>query len=75
VRSLSFSSPSSFELVGLLGDAYDVHHFREEIDDGTITFDHRIRSGPSSTTNAIAMLGLLGYPAELVADARAHLGR
>ena len=63
------------ELVGLLGDAYDVHHFREEIGDETITFDHRIRSGPSSTTNAIAMLGLLGYPAELVADARAQLGR
>jgi DNA mismatch repair ATPase MutS len=63
------------ELVGLLSDAYDVHHFREEIGDGTIAFDHRIRSGPSSTTNAIAMLGLLGYPPELVADAHAQLGR
>jgi DNA mismatch repair ATPase MutS len=63
------------ELVGLLGDTYDVHHFREEIGNGAITFDHRIRSGPSSTTNAIALLGLLGYPAELVADARSQLGR
>ncbi|HEY4305793.1 MAG TPA: hypothetical protein VGM82_15075 [Gemmatimonadaceae bacterium] len=62
------------ELVGMLGDSYDAHHFREEIGEGTITFDHRIRSGPPSTTNAIAMLGLLGYPPELVADALAQLG-
>ena len=61
------------ELVGLLGETYDARHFREEIGDGTITFDHRIRSGPSSTRNAIAMLALLGYPAELVADAEARL--
>jgi len=61
------------ELVGLLGDAYDAHHFREEIGDGTITFDHLIRPGPSSTRNAIAMLELLGYPPDVVADARRHL--
>jgi DNA mismatch repair ATPase MutS len=62
------------ELIGLLGNAYDTYHFREEVNDGAITFDHRMRAGPSSTRNAIALLAALGYPAELVADATAQLG-
>jgi hypothetical protein len=61
------------ELLDLLGDRYVAHHFREEIADGAVTFDYRIHDGPSSTRNAIALLEVTGYPAELVADARATL--
>jgi hypothetical protein len=61
------------EVIALLGDAYAAHHFREEITDGAVCFDYRIHDGPSSTRNAIALLELLGYPDELVADAVAAL--
>lgn len=61
------------EVIGLLGDAYASHHFREEIADGTVTFDYRIHDGPSSTRNAIALLRVMDYPDALVADALAAL--
>jgi hypothetical protein len=61
------------EVIDLLGDTYAAHHFREEIADGTVTFDYRIHDGPASTRNAIALLQLMRYPEELVADALAAL--
>ena len=61
------------ELRDLLGDAYDTHHFREQVADDNLTFDYRIQSGPSSTRNAIALLKVMQYPDELVADALAAI--
>jgi len=61
------------EVIDLLGDGYASHHFREEIVEGAITFDYRIHDGRSSSRNAIALLEIMGYPAELVADAVATL--
>ena len=61
------------ELLDLLGSRYVAHHFREEIADGAVNFDYRIHDGRSSTRNAIALLEVTGYPAELVAEARATL--
>jgi DNA mismatch repair ATPase MutS len=57
------------ELLDLLGDSFDAHHFREQVADGSLTFDFRLRPGPSSTRNAIALLQVLQYPAPLVAEA------
>jgi len=61
------------ELRDLLGDAYDTHHFREQVADENLTFDYRIQTGPSSTRNAIALLKVMQYPAALVADALAAI--
>jgi DNA mismatch repair ATPase MutS len=61
------------EVIELLDGTYDAHHFREQIADGSMTFDYRIHPGPSSTRNAIAMLELLEYPEELVAEALATI--
>ncbi len=63
------------EVIDLLGGGYGAHHFREEIAGGAMTFDYRIRVGPSSTRNAIALLELMQYPGELVADALTALDR
>jgi DNA mismatch repair ATPase MutS len=62
------------EVIDLLGGGYVARHFREEITDGAVTFDYRIHDGRSSTRNAIALLGVMGYPEELVNDARRALG-
>jgi len=57
------------ELVPLLHGTYVPYHFREEVAGGELSFDYRLRPGPSSTRNAIALLEWAGYPAEVVADA------
>lgn len=62
------------ELLDLLGEQYEPCHFREQVVGGAMTFDYRIRPGASSTRNAIALLELMEYPEELVADAVATIG-
>jgi hypothetical protein len=57
------------EVLDLLDGAYVPLHFREQITDGALTFDYRIRPGPASTRNAIALLELMEFPNDLVSDA------
>ncbi|MCC7055433.1 MAG: hypothetical protein IT355_19320 [Gemmatimonadaceae bacterium] len=59
------------ELIGLLGDRFSVFNFREEVGVDGLVFDYRIRPGLGSTRNAIALLERVGYPADVVAAARA----
>lgn len=40
------------------------YHFREEVVDGTMQFDYRLRPGPSPTTNALKIMRLAGLPVE-----------
>ncbi|MEM9388127.1 MAG: hypothetical protein AAGA68_23945 [Pseudomonadota bacterium] len=57
------------ELQSLLRD-YRLCHFRENPDLEQM-FDYQLREGPCDTRNAIKLLGLLGYPAEIVDSADA----
>ncbi|HXQ37523.1 MAG TPA: hypothetical protein VN843_26160 [Anaerolineales bacterium] len=57
------------ELVELLKRGYECIHFREIIHNGQMTFDYKLRSGVSSTRNAIAMLELCDYPETIVCEA------
>ena len=57
------------ELVELLERGYECIHFRESIHNGEMTFDYKLRSGVSSTRNAIGMLELCGYPETIVCEA------
>jgi DNA mismatch repair ATPase MutS len=57
------------ELVDLLPDVYTAHHFGDELGPGGLEFDHRLRPGPATTRNAIALLRLHGAPEGLVARA------
>jgi DNA mismatch repair ATPase MutS len=59
------------ELLDMLRGGYEMHHFREEVVDEGLTFDYRMRPGPSTTRNAIALLRVLKYPASLVDSALA----
>jgi DNA mismatch repair ATPase MutS len=59
------------ELVELLPDVYAAHHFGDEIGPNGLEFDHRLRPGPATTRNAIALLRLHGAPDALVARALA----
>jgi len=54
------------ELAGLADDSPRIHnyHFRDEVSDGKLTFDYRIRRGPSPTTNALKIMALEGLPVD-----------
>jgi DNA mismatch repair ATPase MutS len=45
---------------------FDNVHFAERVSAQGIVFDHLLKPGPASTTNAIALLRFLGFPEEIV---------
>jgi hypothetical protein len=59
------------ELVHLLHASYETVHFADAIGPDGLVFDYRLRPGPTSTRNAIALLQLNGAPEALLARARA----
>ena len=72
---LCFAATHDLELTSLLGDVFDNYHFSEEIEDGAVRFSYRLQPGPSTTCNAIALLGALGYDRTLVDSARTRADR
>ncbi len=50
-------------------------HFREDVSDGTMRFDYRLRPGPAPTRNAIRVLETRGYPRDLIREARERLSK
>lgn len=65
-RSLCFAATHDIELTWMLERLYQNYHFEEEISDGDIQFDYRLRTGRAVTRNAIRLLALLGYPEEMI---------
>jgi len=63
-------STHDIELTRLLDDAYALHHFQERLADRALSFDYVLRPGPLTKRNAIGLLEISGYPAQVVAEAR-----
>jgi DNA mismatch repair ATPase MutS len=57
------------ELTKILADKFDNYHFCEQITNDEVNFDYKLKSGPSTTKNAIKLLGLLGFNPEIVKSA------
>ena len=74
-KTLCFAATHDLELTGLLQDVYDNYHFGEEIVDGDVRFSYRLMKGPSTSCNAIALLGTLGYDRAIVDKARERADR
>ncbi len=63
---LVFAATHDIELTELLKDTYENYHFDESIDEnGIISFDYKLKTGPSETKNAIRLLKQEGYPDEI----------
>jgi len=64
--SVGAISTHDLELIHLGEEMERVHnyHFREEVRDGRMVFDYRIRIGPSPTTNALAIMRAEGLPVD-----------
>ena len=65
-----FAATHDIELTALLDDCFDVCHFEGDISGDDVKFDYRIRSGASTTRNAIKLLGVLGYDLGVVEKAQ-----
>ena len=63
------------ELAAQLGDVFDSHHFTYQLSPLGMEFDYRLRPGLDPARNAIELLSTLGFPAEIVAEARARTTR
>ncbi len=63
-------STHDLELVALANTLPGVtnYHFREEVINGEMVFDYRIRSGPSPTTNALKIMQLEGLPVDEIGE-------
>ena len=57
-------STHDLELVKLENELPDIrnNHFREEVIDGRMVFDYRLRPGPCPTTNALKIMSMEGLP-------------
>jgi DNA mismatch repair ATPase MutS len=69
-RGVGVISTHDLELIGMAEDLPGIHnvHFREEIRDGRMAFDYRLRPGPCPTTNALKIMRMAGLPVSGVCE-------
>ncbi|PSL30557.1 MutS-related protein [Dyadobacter jiangsuensis] len=67
--NLVFVATHDRELADYLSGAYALFHFTEIVENETIHFDYKIKPGKLATTNAIRILDLNKFPAEIVDEA------
>ena len=73
--ALCLAATHDLELCGLLAPRYENVHFEERVEDGRMSFDYRLRSGPAETRNAIDLLSLIGLDQSIVSAAHARASR
>ena len=74
-RNIVFVSTHDIELASLLKDEYDLYHFCENVENGVLSFDYKLKSGPVTERNAIRILEICGYPQEVVQEAYSAVGQ
>lgn len=73
-NNLVFVATHDLELADLLKDSFDTFHFTEVVERNNVLFDYKIKPGVLTNTNAIRILELNDYPAEIIGEAL-HLAR
>ena len=70
---LALIATHDIELTTILKNDCDNVHFEEQVSiEKGITFDYQVKEGPATTRNAIKLLQVFDYPAELVTRATAE---
>jgi DNA mismatch repair ATPase MutS len=72
-NNLVLVSTHDLELADLLSPAYSLYHFEEFVGDDGYLFDYKLKQGVLKTRNAIRLLEVTGFPAEIVSAANAYL--
>ena len=73
-NNLAMVSTHDVELADLLSPAYKLYHFEESLSDDGYVFDYKLKKGILKTGNAIRLLEVSGFPAEIISAANAFLG-
>lgn len=63
-------STHDIELADLLKGIYNLHHFTELVENEKIVFDYKLKTGNLQSTNAIRILEINNYPAEVTDEAK-----
>lgn len=74
-RNIVFVSTHDIELASLLKDEYDLYHFCENVENGVLSFDYKLKPGPVTERNAIRILEICGYPQGVVQEAYSAVGQ
>ncbi len=69
---LCFAATHDIELTELLQKDFDNYHFEEEVREGDIFFNYRLKEGKATTRNAIRLLELMGYDQAVIQRASAQ---
>ena len=69
-NAIMFAATHDIELTYMLDNRFDNYHFEEQINNNQISFKYQLLKGRATSQNAIALLGMLGYPDEIINDAR-----
>jgi DNA mismatch repair ATPase MutS len=72
-KAIIIVSSHDVDLVSALETKYKNYHFADYVDEDGPQFDYVLREGLASGRNAIRLLERLGYPEEIVAQARKGL--
>lgn len=64
-HTLCFAATHDIELTYLLEQECDNYHFEEKVTDHQVEFDYLLHKGRATSRNAIKLLRMLGYPAEV----------
>ena len=67
--NLVFVSTHDIELADLLKTEYDLCHFNEQVDNDTINFDYKLKTGKLKFRNAIRILEINDYPGHITNEA------
>ena len=73
-RCISIVASHDIELTQILDGVYDNYHFTEKMQEKDIVFDYKIHDGASTSKNAIRLLEHVGFPNEIVLEAREIAG-
>ena len=64
--TICLAATHDIELCDLLSPSYAMYHFEEQVGDGEMLFDYRIRPGKATSRNAINLLKLIGFSDAIV---------
>ncbi|MFA8437266.1 MAG: hypothetical protein ACEPOZ_22390 [Marinifilaceae bacterium] len=67
--NMVFVSTHDIELGELLEEEYQLYHFSEQVDDRSVAFDYKLKSGKLKNRNAIRILQINDYPNEIISEA------
>ncbi|WP_310604223.1 MutS-related protein, partial [Anaerosporobacter sp.] len=66
---LCFAATHDIELTYILEKHFSNYHFQEEVVDNDVLFDYKLCSNRAQSRNAIKLLGMIGYNADIIEQA------